>query len=542
MDSYLDPHTKSRDGFRMRWYREHQSNLGGSRRLGTGDMTKLFHTAHVANWNMRSTFVVRTPFENLTEQPPYFFGHYTRDLFDQEVSFESMTPTRVRGQMTGSPFFSPEDSAIAPESIVLFEMPSEEIGIPSLAYLRNLKLSELAWTPSYPIANSLAEPRMDPQQTAIDRSRSENRTYGGWNRRTMGQDPDRGRGGTNDYWAELILETLDYVPETNHVAFDMSYEVNHNLWDTYFMSTGDEDRKTRFAQNPVANPLPNGRFRAYGKKETLATSLKGKEAFFLAASQLMLDGGFNVNSTNKNAWKAVLSATAGASINGGNGVSFPRFLSPPGEDNDDASLSDDSYTGNRVLEEKEIDRLAEEIVSEVKLRAPFFGLSDFVNRRLKPLTDSDLTARCGPIEEAIYKSGVNAGMDSAYEIDRKSDIGNVRFDRNLRDSTKLNHQLKPPSRMWGMPGYLTQGDVLGVIGSTLRARSDSFVVRCYGDSKNVNGEILARAWCEAVVQRTPEPVHPDEYGLNPERLGEERVRFGRRFQIVSFRWLNKAEV
>jgi hypothetical protein len=58
---------------------------------------------------------------------------------------------------------------------------------------------------------------------------------------------------------------------------------------------------------------------------------------------------------------------------------------------------------------------------------------------------------------------------------------------------------------------------------------------------DANGEVQARAWCEAVVQRTPEPVYPDHSGLNPE-LDDNRVDFGRRFRIVSFRWLSRGEV
>ena len=60
---------------------------------------------------------------------------------------------------------------------------------------------------------------------------------------------------------------------------------------------------------------------------------------------------------------------------------------------------------------------------------------------------------------------------------------------------------------------------------------------------NINGKVLAKAWCEAVVQRTPEPVRPDQVtGLNPRVPQDGEVNFGRRFQIVSFRWLHADEV
>ena len=113
----------------------------------------------------------------------------------------------------------------------------------------------------------------------------------------------------------------------------------------------------------------------------------------------------------------------------------------------------------------------------------------------------------------------------------------------MADSTRLDQRLKPDSVAWGIPGYLTQGDVVQAVGSALRPRSDSFLVRTYGESKDANGKVLARAWCEAVVQRTPEPVTPDRTGINPvAKTNPEDLDFGRRFKLVSFRWLNSDEV
>ena len=67
------------------------------------------------------------------------------------------------------------------------------------------------------------------------------------------------------------------------------------------------------------------------------------------------------------------------------------------------------------------------------------------------------------------------------------------------------------------------------------------MIRTYGEVKNADGEVTARAWCEAVVQRTPEPVAPDSEGLDPD-LSQPAGAFGRCFKVVSFRWLSGAEV
>ena len=79
-----------------------------------------------------------------------------------------------------------------------------------------------------------------------------------------------------------------------------------------------------------------------------------------------------------------------------------------------------------------------------------------------------------------------------------------------------------------------------ILSPGLSARSDTFVIRGYGESV-ANGKVKARAWCEAVVQRVPEPVRPDEAGLNPKE-GGGLPDFGRRFRVKSFRWLNRNEV
>lgn len=70
------------------------------------------------------------------------------------------------------------------------------------------------------------------------------------------------------------------------------------------------------------------------------------------------------------------------------------------------------------------------------------------------------------------------------------------------------------------------------------------MIRTYGDSLDAQGNVVARAWCEAVVQRTPDYVDKtdDNHVKSAELKSDSNKRFGRSFQIVSFRWLNASEI
>ena len=67
-----------------------------------------------------------------------------------------------------------------------------------------------------------------------------------------------------------------------------------------------------------------------------------------------------------------------------------------------------------------------------------------------------------------------------------------------------------------------------------------------GPQRDVAGNITARAYAEAVVQRVPEYVDPaDRPSLNPytdPTASTANKTFGRRINVVSFRWLSTNEI
>jgi hypothetical protein len=525
------PDRRTRDGFRLRWFREHPSNLLGS---GSLQGTPHFEDAPIANWNMRASYSLRSPYENVSDVAPHYFGIYTRDLFDDAVAWTSLTPRSGPGGQLGDPFDQPQ----AGVRRILFDVPRNGAEVVSLGAFQHLKFSEFIWNPSYAFGNSLADPRVDLTMTQPDRSLDINSREGGWNRDSIGYATD-GRSGSDtagvsdaDNWAHHARGLLEQFMKDQNMTFDLSYELNHSLWDRYFLSTGTAQNKRAFIGDPEKNPLPNGRLLPRPGANTREDDVID---FHRAASALTLDGGFNVNSTQVAAWEALLLSSAG--VRGDEDqVSFPRIYNLSGTTDGSSATRSESWTSQRMLDRGDVRKLAEAIVVEVRLRGPFLSLSDFVNRRLV----NDETGRMGALEAALNKSRVNASFTGNFPLNNREKLPNYRHVDNIKDPTRLEQTSKPDSSAWGALGFVTQADLLQALGPVLTARSDTFVVRSYGNALDKKGKVIAEAWCEAVVQRTPEPLSPDESGINPDtRLPTD---FGRRFEVKRFRWLHRDEV
>ena len=96
---------------------------------------------------------------------------------------------------------------------------------------------------------------------------------------------------------------------------------------------------------------------------------------------------------------------------------------------------------------------------------------------------------------------------------------------------------------YGLPGWTRQADVLRPIAPILSARDDTFTIRAYGDARNAAGKITSRATCEAVVRRVRDFVDPsDAAEITTLPKSAANQFFGRRYQIVSFRWLSSARI
>ncbi|MEY3896992.1 MAG: hypothetical protein RLZZ214_2513, partial [Verrucomicrobiota bacterium] len=532
------PNVRTREGVRLRWFDEHPSNRDSGSLAGTAYL----EDALLGNWNPRASFIARSPWENIGGVAPWFFGAYTRDLYDQAVSWDDQVPVPRNGRYHGNPFGPPQEGE---ESYVLFDVPRNETGVVSLGQFQHVKLSELVWQPSYAVGNSLADPRLGTggykglARTSPVLANAASAKLGGFYQDEIGWAAENmQRSAAKGDWADTGRAILGDLPSGDNVVYDLSFEANRALWDRYFLSSGTDEEKKNFLADPTKHPLPNARMCL--APSTLSSASDATLAdFHRSAYQLMVDGAFNVNSTRVEAWKALLGSTRRSGFGTGANVPFPRVLNPPGDawKDGDPVFGDGVWDGYRELTPDEIDRLARAIVDQVKLRGPFLSLADLVNRRLA----ENETGKMGALQAAIEAAGLNATLTANYPLTNTSSLPDYSHPDNIADATRMEQTLKPASKAWGAPSYLTQADVLQVLGPALSARSDTFVIRAYGDAVDASGNVQSRAWCEAVVQRTPQPLDPDDSGLNPKLAGSPGD-FGRQFVITSFRWLAPGEI
>ncbi|MDF3128944.1 hypothetical protein P0Y35_07035 [Kiritimatiellaeota bacterium B1221] len=329
--------------------------------------------------------------------------------------------------------------------------------------------------------------------------------------------------------------------------YDGSYLWNHILWDRFYFSSFPGSGAFDFS----TDSLPNSRYVPFRTPADVAyddeSSFRGvdpsrSESSRIAAQNLMVKGAFNINSTSPEAWKALFASLrdtpVGSETDSDNLTGpFLRSLVPTGSsENATDAESQDAWSGFRNLSQTEIEDLADEMVLQVQLRGPFTSMADFVNRRLTGMSYSDDDFNLGG--KGALQSAIDAAVNANISLP-------TAFDHNLDANYLVDEGARwPQGSIGGFPGYLLQGDVLTAVGQYLTARSDTFTIRAYGDAATASDSpdnILARAWCEAVVQRVPDyysetddPVAPPSNPIN--------VAFGRKYKIISFRWLNTDEI
>jgi hypothetical protein len=364
---------------------------------------------------------------------------------------------------------------------------------------------------------------------------------------------------------------------------DHSYLLNDGLWDTYYFSsftpygggsggvmpqskslkeviTGVFDGTEPALNSRIVPAVPAGNPKKTAEDLAALPDIERSKA---TAKHVAISGAFNVNSTSVEAWRAVLSSLRDRTINGlkldptGTALSKQKYdnanetpvvrVSKPLAGSNPASHL--RWAGFRTITDQEIETLAKNIVEEISLRgvedsAPPLTLAEFVNRRLDG--SAEVHSLAGLLQTAIDRSGINDRFHTNPD-------GTSRDSKQLSAasiSTKRRKGVQTPEVLdgWsaeGAPSMITQGDLMAALAPIATVRGDTFKIRSYGEATSTDGNtVLARAWCEAVVQRNPEFVDPSDA---PETAtaslsSTSNKNFGRRFNVVSFRWLDEAEL
>lgn len=322
------------------------------------------------------------------------------------------------------------------------------------------------------------------------------------------------------------------------VQYDHSYWLNEALWDRFF-----------FSGIPVGSALPAtlpfSRLQYLGNPNDTATADRLRD-FRTASSELAVRGALNVNSVSVDAWRVLLTSLYGHAVQTLTGAAnnpsqspFVRSLiSGGGPASGSAAVSsDENQTGYRRLNLTEIDALAVAIVEELRERrgpdgesGPFLSLADAINRT--PWASDPDHRRMGFLQAALDRTVNQAFINDAATY----------IDASQATAQYAAEQIEG-SAASQIPGYLSQADLLSRIGPALSARSDTFTIRAYGQSRTAVGGRSAGAWCEIVVQRLPDYVnsHADSAEeLNP--TDPVNRDFGRRYAIVDFRWLGSDDI
>ncbi len=411
------------------------------------------------------------------------------------------------------------DVGLGRDKLAFFELPRE--APVSLAAFQHADLVDSAFAPGHAFGNAWASPYVPSTQAA----------------RLMPTASSTNR------------ET--FAPSPGLAVYDHSFLLNHALWDGFFMSSiapvverrtmrgspnvhngvivnerrGIDEIVRGWLADPAENPLRNPRItphRGVGADSEIVARLTAPDGAVQAAAHMMVDGAFNINSTSVEAWTAVLASLRDQAIEiedlraGRNGshvanaaTPFPRNAMPQG-------AADDPWGGFRQLDDGQLRTLAGAIVDEVRVRGPFLSLGEFVNRRL----GTGDTALKGALQAAIDRSGLNRDFRiQAFATNAFPYPGNI--------SEAFTGA--------GLPGWLTQADLLNGLGPVMTPRSDTFVVRTMGESGGPGPRV--RVFAEAVVQRTPEWVDASQPAVTKiDALNSTNARFGRRFEVVSVRF------
>ncbi|MEO5961467.1 MAG: hypothetical protein ABIZ49_02220, partial [Opitutaceae bacterium] len=334
--------------------------------------------------------------------------------------------------------------------------------------------------------------------------------------------------------------------------------------------------------------LPNPLLRVSPRKPdgTVTTATDLVEAPNARSSKFLLQGGaFNLNSVNPAAWAAVLRGVRFLSSNRADQFEFldASFDSGTAADLRDGVPSSNSRDAiKKLATDPEIGEAGffrfSQSAQETYKAYPNFAASnlgnpelgeppnpvsaartDLFRKGMRKLTPTQVAALATNIADAIKaRQGAGGPFRSLEEFLSPIAVGAPSLLEQAIADAGINMEGGNPIEFSSQ--WLTQADIMTALAPVLFARSDTFVIRAYGEAVNpATNATEGRAWCEATVQRVPEYFHPaDPAETNPadfdqpsdpadpasEPTAAHKLNklYGRRFKVVSFRWLTRSDI
>ena len=298
-------------------------------------------------------------------------------------------------------------------------------------------------------------------------------------------------------------------------------------------------------------PLPNTRLLVFRSNED-DRSEEASPAGLVGetGSRYLINGAFNVNSTSSVAWESLL---GGIQLPGWEFIDLDESLGAPHlEDGEPKTLRTDlngaffrfSHSAQETYEtgphtsfdadqepSTEYYRVGVRpllddsgVVEDSKLRQLAVAVARNVKTRI---------ARAGPYRSLSEFLGPDPSFPHPEDSNRFSNA----LEAAIASVPAINtiageeiHHLASSS--------LTSADLMTALAPVAAVRSDTFLIRSFGDSINpVTGVAEGRAWCQAVVQRLPTLVSDEDSVILTASDGP-----GRRFEIVEFRWLDSSDI
>ena len=308
----------------------------------------------------------------------------------------------------------------------------------------------------------------------------------------------------------------------------------------------------------LPNPLLRPQRLATGDRPTEADLRALPEA--RTSARLLQSAAFNLNSTSSAAWAAVLRSVRFPTqpATAAHGGAF-RYLRPAeGTGTADDGTFDDLQSGDaqffRFSQTAQETYKAEAGFAAGSAATPSSAATHLFRQGMKSLTAAQVTALADAIAAAIKLRQETSGpFRSVAEFIAPAAAGAPSLLEQAiltaDDPSGANAMINRDAA--GNPlefssQYLTQADIMTALAPVLFARSDTFVIRAYGESLNpVTASIEGRAWCEATVQRLPDYMEAtvDAPEVAPAALTSQiNQQLGRRFKVVSFRWLTRADL